>query len=81
MKLQKQILNQETYVEVGDGYKVARFEHQGRKLIVNYSAKRARKDAKDRERALEKLKVKLAKKRNVKEYLNNLLMFYDFVTI
>jgi Transposase len=53
MKLQKQILNQETYVEVGDGYKVARFEHQGRKLIVNYSAKRARKDAKDRERALE----------------------------
>ena len=71
LKLQKQILNQDNYVEAGGGYKVARFDHQGRKLIVNYSAKRAKKDAKDRERALEKLKVKLAKKRNVKEYLNN----------
>ena len=70
-KLQKQILNQENYVEAGDGYKVARFDHQGRKLIVTYSARRAKKDASDRERALEKLKVKLAGKRNVKEYLNN----------
>ena len=71
LKLQKQILNQENYVEAGEGYKVARFDHQGRKLIVNYSARRARKDAKDRERALEKLRGKLAKKSNVKEYLNN----------
>lgn len=71
VKLQKQILNQDNYEEAGDGYKVARFDHQGRKLIVNYSAKRAKKDAKDREKALEKLKVKLAKKKNVKEYLNN----------
>ena len=71
LKLQKQILNQENYVEAGEWYKVARFDHQGRKLIVNYSAMRARKDAKDRERALEKLRGKLAKKSNVKEYLNN----------
>lgn len=70
-KLQRQILNQGNYVEIGDGYKIARFDYRGRKLIVTYSAKRAKKDAKDREKALEKLQGKLAKKGNVKEYLNN----------
>lgn len=71
IKLQKQILNEDNYVETGDGYKIARFDYGGRKLIVNYSARRARKDAGDREKALEKLKKKLASKKNVKEHLNN----------
>ena len=71
VKLQEQILNADNYVETVDGYKIARFDYQGRKLIVNYSARRAKKDAGDREKALEKLKAKLAGKKNVKEYLNN----------
>jgi transposase len=71
LKLQKQILNPENYAEADDGYKVARFDYQGRKLIVNYSARRANKDAKDRQRALEKLEGKLATRRNVTDYLNN----------
>ena len=71
LKLQKQILNQDNYAETVTGHKVARFDYQGRKLIVTYSAKRAKKDARDREKALEKLKGKLAGKKNVREYLNN----------
>lgn len=71
LKLREQILNQDNYVETGEGYSVARFEYQGRKLIVNYSAKRAKKDARDREKALEKLQKKLAGKKNIKDYLNN----------
>jgi transposase len=70
LKLQEQILNPDNYKEISEQIKVARFEYQGRKLIVSYSAGRARKDAKDREKALEKLKKKLAGRRNVKEYLN-----------
>ncbi len=71
VKLQQQVLNEDNYVATGDGYKVARFDYGGRKLIVSYSAIRARKDARDREKALDKLQKKLAGKKNVKEYLNN----------
>ncbi|MGA8833390.1 MAG: IS1634 family transposase [Desulfomonilaceae bacterium] len=71
LKLQKQILNQDNYKEISEGFKVARFDYRGRKLIMSYSARRARKDAHDREKALEKLEKKLSGKKNVKEYLNN----------
>jgi len=71
LKLQKQILNQDNYKEISEGFKVARFDYRGRKLIVSYSARRARKNAHDREKALEKLRKKLSGKKNVKEYLNN----------
>ena len=70
-KLKDQILNPDNYTEIREGFKTAEFDYQGRRLIVSYSAKRARKDAHDREKALEKLKKKLSGKKNVKEYLNN----------
>ena len=64
-KLQKQVLNQANYAETGEGRRVARFDYRGRKLLVNYSVRRANKDARDRERALEKLKGKLATRRDI----------------
>lgn len=45
--------------------------HNGQRLIVCYSPKRARKDKHHREKAIEKLKKILAKKKQPKAFLNN----------
>jgi len=74
-ELQKQVLNLENYTQVktvtDDVYKVGQFEYKGQRLIVSYSAKRARKDAADREKAIEKLQKKITKQKNPKDYLSN----------
>ncbi|MFH1846933.1 MAG: IS1634 family transposase [Candidatus Omnitrophota bacterium] len=74
-KLQSCILDHGNYKEVKgiekDEYKIGEFEHKGRRIIVNYSARRARKDAGDREKAVEKLRKKLLKQKNPKEYMPN----------
>ena len=45
--------------------------YNGKRLIVRYSPKRARKDKHDREKAIENLKKILAKKKQPKAFLNN----------
>lgn len=73
-KIQKQILDHTHYRNIDDpedAYKIARFTHNGRNLIVSYSARRARKDARDREKAIDKLRKKLSSITNPKEYLSN----------
>ena len=70
-ELQKKITNMANYEEITDKYKVARFDYKGRKLVVSYSNDRARKDARDRDKAIEKLSKKLSKNKNPKEYLSN----------
>lgn len=70
-ELQKKITNIANYEEVTDEYKVARFDYKGRKLVVSYSSDRARKDARDRKKAIEKLREKLSRNKNPKEYLSN----------
>ncbi|MBU1657420.1 MAG: IS1634 family transposase [Candidatus Omnitrophica bacterium] len=73
--LQNQIMDHSNYKAINgienDEYKIGEFEHNGRRLIVNYSAKRARKDVRDRHKAVEKLRKKLLKKKNPKEYMSN----------
>jgi len=69
--LQEKILNHDHYKNVSKDYKIGEFEYSGRKLVVSYSAKRARKDAHDRSKAIEKLKKKLEKQKNAKAYLSN----------
>ncbi|MEA1898452.1 MAG: IS1634 family transposase [Bacteroidota bacterium] len=72
--MKSQVLNKENYKEIKDSeqnYKIAEFNHKNRRLIVNYSEKRAKKDAYDRSKSIEKLKAKLLKKKNPKEYLSN----------
>jgi len=69
--LKKEVLNAENYSEAESGDRIGRFQYKGRNLIVTYSPKRARKDAADRKKAVEKLIQKLKKKKNPKEYLSN----------
>ncbi|MCK5450129.1 MAG: transposase, partial [Candidatus Omnitrophica bacterium] len=70
-KLKEKILDRENYKEISKGFEIARFEHRGRNLVVSYSSKRARKDKNDREKAIDKLKKKLEKNKNPKQYLSN----------
>jgi transposase len=50
----------------------ASFEQKdGRRLIVNYTAKRAEKDRRDREKSIEKLLSRLQKNKNPKDLISN----------
>jgi transposase len=69
--LQQQILTQTHYESVTHTYRIGSFYHKGRKLIVTYSDKRARKDSQDRLKAIEHLEKKLEGTQNPKEYLSN----------
>jgi len=70
-KLKEEILNSSNYKEISRGHKIARFNYNGRELIVSHSAERARKDKHDRKKAIEKLKKKLARNKSPKEYMTN----------
>lgn len=72
--LQKKVLDPQNYQEVTtdeETYRMGHFDLSGRRLIVTYSEKRARKDAADRKKTIEKLRKKLAKEKNPKAYLSN----------
>ena len=70
--IKKKILNKENYKELDSDKTVARFTlDNGRKLIVTYSKKRAKKDKSDREKGIAKLKAKLEKEKSVKSHLSN----------
>jgi len=70
-QLKEEILNASNYKETSSGYKIARFNYNGRELIVSHSSERARKDMHDRKKAIEKLKKKLASNKSPKEYMSN----------
>jgi len=82
----KQILDMKNYKKLDDNTKVATFDYQGKKLLVTHSQKRARKEkrrqtcdlisqgklnAYDREKGIEKLKLRLEKNSSVKSQLSN----------
>lgn len=73
-KLQNEILDLNNY-QVASGkneQRVALFAYgEGRQLIVNYQRKRASKDSYERQKAIEKLKKKLAKSSDPKSLINN----------
>lgn len=72
--VQAAVLNSKNYQEVvteEDVLRIGQFDVDGRKLVVSYGEKRARKDAADRKKAIEKLEKKLAQKKNPKDYLSN----------
>lgn len=74
-ELQKKILNHENYKPIRttkeEEFKIGRFIYNGRELVVSYSEVRARKDAHDRQKAIERLQKKLLKQKNPKEYMSN----------
>jgi len=69
--IKKQILDMDNYKDIDDNTKVATFEYQGKKLVVTYSEKRAKKDKFEREKGIEKVKERLKKSSSVKSQLSN----------
>ncbi|MCK4440637.1 MAG: IS1634 family transposase [Sulfurovaceae bacterium] len=69
--IKEQILDMSDYTEMNDDTKVKTIEYDGKKLLVSYSIKRAKKDKFEREKAIEKLKAKLEKSSSVKSQLSN----------
>ena len=69
--LKTQILDMSQYKDIDDDTKVATFDYQGKKLLVSYSDKRARKDKHDREKRIQKLRDRLEKTSSVKSQLSN----------
>ncbi|PHS41416.1 MAG: hypothetical protein COB07_02800 [Sulfurovum sp.] len=69
--IKEQILNLDNYAAMNDNTKVASFEYEGKKLLVSHSLKRAKKDKYEREKGIEKLRVKLSKEKSVKTHLSN----------
>ena len=70
--IKEKILNKENYKELNADKTIARFRlDNGRKLIVTYSKKRAKKDRTDREKGIKKLQAKLEKEKSVKSHLSN----------
>lgn len=65
-KKQEEVLNKDGYVnlrDVGeDEYSIKEIEVKGRRLIISYNEKNARKDAYDRQKSIDKLLAKLKKK-------------------
>jgi transposase len=70
-QLQSDIKNMDNYTQLDDNTKIATFEYQGKKLLVSHSIKRAKKDKYEREKGIEKLKIKLSKEKSVKSHLSN----------
>jgi transposase len=50
---------------------VAEFKHEQHRLIVGYTHKRAKKDASDRQKVIDKLNKKLSKNNDVKQVISN----------
>jgi len=69
--IKEKILKVDEYQEINDDSKVKTINYQGKKLLLSYSKKRARKDKFEREKAIEKLKAKLEKSTSVKSQLSN----------
>ena len=70
--IKDKIVDRDNYKELNSDKEIARFRlDNGRKLIVTYSKKRAKKDKSDREKGIKKLKAKLEKEKSVKSHLSN----------
>jgi transposase len=69
--MKEQILRREGFTEVNDNIKVKTLEYQGKRLLISYSKKRAKKDAFEREKAIQKLKKRLESSKSVKSQLSN----------
>ncbi|MFC1484967.1 IS1634 family transposase [bacterium] len=70
--LKEEILKIENYRNINKDTKINELEiGKENRLILRYTAKRARKDRYERERAVKNLKKKIEGKKNAKEYLTN----------
>ena len=69
---QAQLLEPSRYQKSPQGEsRLLELDHRGRRVVVSYSPVRARKDARDRQAAVEKLIKKISQSQNPKSLLNN----------
>ena len=70
--LKERILDLDAYAPTGgsEDSLSAEFEHKGRRIVVGWSRKRARKDAADRKKAIDKLTRKLSRSANPAQALS-----------
>ena len=59
------------YQRDDDVLRVLELNYKGLRLVVSHSSKRAEKDRSDREKAIERLKKKLSKSKDVKQLISN----------
>ncbi|MCG9479199.1 MAG: IS1634 family transposase [Actinomycetia bacterium] len=69
--LKEAILDSKNYQRIKKEYYVAEIKDGNRRIVVSYSGKRARKDARDRKRAIAKLTAKLDRSASAKSHLSN----------
>jgi len=69
--LKEKILDSKNYRKVKKEYYVAEIFDGNRRIVASYSGKRARKDARDRKRAITKLMAKLDRSKSAKSHLSN----------
>jgi len=70
--IKDKIVDEQNYKYLNADIDIANFTlDNGRKLVVTYSKKRAKKDKADRMKGIEKLKAKLEKEKSVKSHLSN----------
>jgi transposase len=69
--IKEQILKTDDYVDINDDIKVKTIDYDGKKLLVSYSKKRAKKDKITRQKAIKKLKKRLESSKSVKSQLSN----------
>jgi len=69
--LKNKILDSKNYQRIKKEYYVAEIPDGDRRVIASYSDKRARKDARDRKRAIKKLMAKLDRSKSPKSHLSN----------
>jgi len=71
-KTKEQILDKNNYKKMNQDISIANITlDNGRKLIVTYSQKRAKKDRSDRLKGIEKLRARLDKDKSIKSQLSN----------
>jgi len=69
--LKEQILDMNNYKIINDELKVATFDYQGKRLVVSYSESRAKKDAFERQKGIDRLRKRLQKSTAPKAHLSN----------
>lgn len=73
-ELKEKILAEDNYVPtvLGNDFAwIAEFEHEGKRLITSYKAKRARNDAKERQNILDKIKKTIGESGSTKKLISN----------
>ena len=68
--IKRQILDTESYTLLSEGLKVLTLDRPGeRRMVVTHSEKRARKDQEDRDKSILKMRKKLSKSKQPKEFI------------